>query len=151
MHPSYFLKQYQYDLWANQRTLTSLQNAATSPEKGRSLFTHIIAAQQIWLARINDEDWIQYPVWPNFSLSECPALLEGLFNGWEGFLNSASPESLERVVHYKNTAGKSYQTVAADILSHVIIHGGYHRGQIASLLRENGGTPAVTDYVAFAR
>ncbi len=151
MHPSYFLKQYQYDLWANQRALTSLQNAAVSLEKGRSLFTHIIAAQQIWLARINDEDWTLYPVWPDFTLSECPALLEELFFGWEGFLNSASPESLERVVHYKNTAGKSYQTVAADILSHVIIHGGYHRGQIASLLRENGSTPAVTDYVAFAR
>ncbi len=151
MRPSYFLRQYRYDLWANQRTLAALQNAATPLEEGRSLFTHIIAAQQIWLARMNDLDWTKYPVWPDFSLSESPDLLEGLFAGWEGFLKSSSAESLERIVHYKNTAGKSYQTVAADILSHVIIHGGYHRGQIASLLRENDGTPAVTDYVAFAR
>jgi len=37
------------------------------------------------------------------------------------------------------------------ILSHVIIHGGYHRGQIAILLRQAGSDPAVTDFIAYVR
>jgi uncharacterized damage-inducible protein DinB len=34
---------------------------------------------------------------------------------------------------------------------HVVLHGGYHRGQIASELRAAGFTPAYTDYVEAVR
>jgi len=31
------------------------------------------------------------------------------------------------------------------------MHGCYHRGQVAMLIRDGGGTPAPTDYIAFVR
>ncbi|HEY6147556.1 MAG TPA: DinB family protein [Thermoanaerobaculia bacterium] len=34
---------------------------------------------------------------------------------------------------------------------HVVIHGGYHRGQIAAELRAAGFTPAYTDYIEAVR
>lgn len=36
-------------------------------------------------------------------------------------------------------------------LAHVVLHGSYHRGQIALLTRAGGGTPAATDYILFIR
>jgi uncharacterized damage-inducible protein DinB len=33
----------------------------------------------------------------------------------------------------------------------VALHGSYHRGQIALLMRQGGGAPAATDYIAFVR
>ena len=39
----------------------------------------------------------------------------------------------------------------ADILSHVVLHASYHRGQIASAMREAGGTPAYTDFIHAVR
>jgi uncharacterized damage-inducible protein DinB len=32
-----------------------------------------------------------------------------------------------------------------------MLHGAYHRGQIALLIRQAGAVPAPTDYVAFVR
>jgi len=38
-----------------------------------------------------------------------------------------------------------------DVLTHVVTHSGYHRGQIASAIRSDGGTPAYTDFIHAAR
>jgi uncharacterized damage-inducible protein DinB len=38
-----------------------------------------------------------------------------------------------------------------DMLLHVALHGAYHRGQIALLVRAGGSTPSPTDYIAFIR
>lgn len=39
----------------------------------------------------------------------------------------------------------------ADILTHVLMHSAYHRGQIASHMRANGKTPAYTDFIHAVR
>ena len=33
------------------------------------------------------------------------------------------------------------------MLTHVVMHSAYHRGQIASHMRESGLTPAYTDFI----
>jgi uncharacterized damage-inducible protein DinB len=38
-----------------------------------------------------------------------------------------------------------------DILTHVVVHGAYHRGQIAKLLGRAGVAAVNTDYITFAR
>ena len=50
-------------------------------------------------------------------------------------------------VEYVNSKGEPWHSLADDILMHVIIHGGYHRGQIATIVRQSGATPAYTDYI----
>jgi len=39
----------------------------------------------------------------------------------------------------------------ADVLTHVVLHSAYHRGQIASLIRSGGDAPAYTDFIHAAR
>jgi uncharacterized damage-inducible protein DinB len=38
-----------------------------------------------------------------------------------------------------------------DILTHVVAHSAYHRGQIAAAVRAAGGAPAYTDFIHAAR
>jgi len=66
-------------------------------------------------------------------------------------LDRASEADFARIVSYRNSAGHPYQSTVEDILLHVALHGSYHRGQIATLLRQSGSEPVLTDYIAFIR
>lgn len=50
-----------------------------------------------------------------------------------------------------STEGVKYESTVLDILTHVVNHSTYHRGQIASLIAATGTKPAVTDYIALTR
>ena len=39
----------------------------------------------------------------------------------------------------------------ADIVTHVALHGAYHRGQIAWVLRHGAGEPVSTDFITMVR
>jgi uncharacterized damage-inducible protein DinB len=55
------------------------------------------------------------------------------------------------MVHYTNSDGQHFETSVSDILTHVALHGAYHRGQVAHLLRGAGAEPQATDYIQFGR
>ena len=69
----------------------------------------------------------------------------------EKVLATLGPGDLDRDVTYTNSAGQEFTSRVEDILLHVVMHGSYHRGQVAMLIRDGGGTPAPTDYIAFVR
>src|SRR5690606_1364355 len=71
--------------------------------------------------------------------------------GYGALLAELGPADLEREVSYRNSAGRAFESTVVDLLMHVALHGSYHRGQIALLLREGGAEPSATDYVAFIR
>ena len=48
-------------------------------------------------------------------------------------------------------AGDPFLDNLTDILTHLVNHSTYHRGQITQLLRRPGMTPPGTDYILFAR
>ena len=64
---------------------------------------------------------------------------------------SSSSEQLQRKVAYRNSAGLAFESTIEDMLLQVVLHGCYHRGQIAMLVRGAGAEPSPTDYIAFVR
>ena len=54
-------------------------------------------------------------------------------------------------IGYRNTRGEYWTSTVGDILTHVVMHGTYHRGQIAAAVRDSGGAPAYTDFIHAAR
>jgi uncharacterized damage-inducible protein DinB len=71
--------------------------------------------------------------------------------GFRAFLERQDAASLERTVHYRNSAGAEFESKMSDILLHVALHGSYHRGKIAAALRAGHAEPAPSDYIAFVR
>lgn len=148
---AYFQKLFEYDHWANSEALRALQTCAAPPAKALQLLGHVLAAAQVWRARLLKQDSSSLPIWPDYSPGECEALIETVFRDWQTYLANLKPGELAHSVRYRNVQGTPFETAVSDILTHVIIHGGYHRGQIALLLRQAGETPAATDFIVYVR
>ena len=140
-----------YDRWANARVLAALEGWPEA--KGRALerFAHILFAQEVWLLRINGQDTSSHTTpWPAYSVQDCRNKFTVLGRAWEAYLAAVTPSESERVFDYKTTQGKPSKARVGDVLVHVFNHGTYHRGQIATALKEAGIDPPVTDYIAYA-
>ena len=140
-----------YDLWAHERVLKSLE-ALAHPE-GRPLerLAHILFAEEIWLLRITGQDSTHHKTpWPAYSLKDCRNKVFALGNAWQAYLAAASPAELDRTFAYKNTQGKEGKARVGDVLIHVFNHSTYHRGQIATAIKQAGGGVPSTDYIAYA-
>ncbi|RMF83833.1 MAG: hypothetical protein D6736_20645 [Nitrospinota bacterium] len=147
---SFLQRLYTYDHWANGVVLDTLEKSQDNASARRFL-AHIIGAQQIWLARLKGEETTAVQVWPSLTLAQCRQLLEELRQAWIEFFHPLTPERLRENVSYQNTEGTRFTNPLQDILLHVAMHSAYHRGQIATAMREAGQQPAVTDYIAFVR
>jgi uncharacterized damage-inducible protein DinB len=138
---------YSHLTWANARVLEALR-ATPDPEALR-LFAHVLAAEEVWLARIEQRP-ARHAVWPSLSADDCATLAEDNDRSFHALLaRGVGLDELE--VRYTNSAGYSFHNSATEILTHVALHGHYHRGQIAQRLRGSGVTPPYTDFIGFAR
>ena len=142
----YLHRLFAYDDWANREVLTALRNAPNPPARSLKLIAHILSAEGLWLARINQEK-PSLPVWPELTLVECDAQAEKLGVAWRSYLEECQEPGLARLIKYVNSKGESWTSQVDDILLHVITHSAYHRGQIASDMRAAGITPAYTDFI----
>jgi len=140
-----------YDAWANREALASLRAAADPPAKAVRSLGHLVGAGRLWLARIEGSRESPPAVWPALSLHEAADGVEELAERWRKLARGLDEAALARIVRYTNSKGEPWSSSVADILMHVVIHGGYHRGQIASELRAAGFTPAYTDYIEAVR
>lgn len=146
MNRSDFLGLFEYDAWANRESLASIGPAAAAAPKTIALIAHVAAAEHLWIARIAAEP-PPMPVWPELTLEQCgPALARGA-GRWQAYLQTLTDAELTREVAYTNTKGQPFRSRVADIATHVVFHSHYHRGQIASLVRAAGHTPAYTDFI----
>jgi uncharacterized damage-inducible protein DinB len=141
---------FQYELWANRRTLAAVEEASDRGPTVR-LFAHILAAQQAWLTRLRGEDSTSVAIWPTSTLDDCRQTLDRLNGEIEDYLAGLDEAGLESPVNYRNQTGAEYTQTPLDILTHLGLHSQHHRGQIALQLRQLGQEPAVTDYIAFRR
>ncbi|MGH9450047.1 MAG: DinB family protein [Terriglobia bacterium] len=149
--PSYFQRLFAYDAWGNRESLASMDPAIPGIGRALKIFTHIVGAERVWLARLRQQDTSLTSPWPELSADECRAAVDDLAQQWKEFLGGITPERLDAAVVYRNTKGAEFQTPLVDLLQHLVTHSAYHRGQIAALVRLGGGKPAATDYVVYTR
>lgn len=136
--------------WADTRALGALRAAALPNVKARETFAHILGSEHNWLARIVGGAPM-VAIWPTLSDDECERISGENIAELRTIIDNATDAELARVVTYRNSAGHAYDSTVEDILLHVAMHGAYHRGQVAMLLRQGGADPAATDYIAFIR
>ncbi len=147
---SHHRRLFAYDRWANAETLSSVRRAESPPERSRKLMAHIVAAEALWLDRIHGLK-PRMAVWPEFSLDECERQMIAVAAEWEELLRALNEAELGREVEYRNSKGEAWRSSVADVLTHVVFHSAYHRGQIAADLRAHGHEPAYTDFIHAAR
>ena len=141
------LRFFEFDGWANQETLRSLETLTSPPERAVALVAHIAATERVWLERA-----LSLPqsvaVWPQWSLSETAKQFSDVLGEWTRLI---ATDDLSREFAYTNTKGQEFRSRLSDVVLHVAFHGVYHRGQIAVLVRQQGGEPAYTDFIQGVR
>jgi uncharacterized damage-inducible protein DinB len=137
-------------VWADQVVLAALRDCPEAQSEGLRLFAHLLAAEEVWLSRIECRQ-ASHAVWPQLDLAGCEHLAGANSKAYATLLGGLSEAALDGEVVYRNTRGEEFTTPLIDILTHVVIHGAYHRGQIARAFTAVGSHAANTDFITFTR
>jgi len=136
--------------WADAAALEALRASGGSDARALTTYSHVLGAEAVWLARLAGRT-SDIAVWPVLTLEQAAALAARNAAELDALVASLGPDDLDREIDYRTSDGRAFRSTIDDILLHVALHGSYHRGQIALLIRVGGGEPASTDYIAFAR
>lgn len=142
---------FEYDYWANQETLRSVASLEATRDRALKIAGHIVGAQRVWLGRLESPGADPPAPWPLMNLEEARAAVDEMHQRWNGFLGNLAPERLDEDLVHRNTKGAEFRVPVRDVLMQLVMHGAYHRGQIAAAVRDAGGTPSTTDYIAWVR
>lgn len=141
-----------YNEWAGDKMMDSLRQSSNPSAKAVRALAHLLIAEKTWLLRLQtNQDSTGFDFWQGTTLEECEALALEVKRAFAALLDELTEEKLDSVATYRNSKGTEYSTSYRDILTHVLMHSAYHRGQIAMAVRAEGETPAYTDYIAFVR
>ena len=136
-----------YNDFANRRYISVLNTAEGDLEREIFLFSHILNAQHLWNARINNSEY-KYTVWQVHEKNEFLKIHEQNQTETKKIIDE---DDMDRSITYLNTKGDSFSNTVCEMLLQPLNHGTYHRGQIAQLLRAKDINPPNTDYITFER
>ncbi len=148
---------FNYNYWARDRVLQScatltgeqfLRPLGNSFPSIRDTLAHLVAAEWIWLER-----WRGRSPRALLSAEEFPTLAS-VSERWRmveaemrAYLATLSEETLESTVTYVNSKGETWTYDLWRMMVHLLNHQSYHRGQVATLLRQLGMKPLTVDFL----
>lgn len=150
MTQTHFTKLFQYEAWANKTLLEALNEVDQPPARAEELFAHILAAQKVWLERLQNLSAKTKP-WEPYVQSDLASILDentGIIND---FLEGLKDEELSKILTYQNTKGVTCHTSISDILTHLALHSAHHRGNIMTLIKPLIDDLPWVDYLAYLR
>jgi uncharacterized damage-inducible protein DinB len=150
---------FDYNYWANHRmmgvveTLTTEQFIKDFGENVgsiRSKVVHIMGGEKIWLTRwqgSSPKSLLDPQDFPNQIIVK--ETWEEIEKQMIEFITGLNEEKLNKIISYTSTEGKSFSYPLWQMLKHLINHSTYHRGQVATLLRQVGVAPKSTDLIVY--
>ena len=149
--------QLEFMKWADDTMLTALAQSPpdqVAQDRGssfKSLFdtlNHVYLAELVWLRRVQGQrDTKIADLASPADLTALGQAWPGVHQAWTDWSRSVSAEDLQKpLIFLMNGAIPYWQ-----IVLHLVNHGSYHRGQVATMLRQSGIKPPGTDLVTFYR
>lgn len=154
---------FAYNSWANERILDTCeklspdeflagQGSGTANASIRDTLVHMLAAQEIWLARCNGVSPTRLLEPQDFGTL---ALIRQYWNELEqltrGYIDAVEDDLLLANMDYQTTKGQPYSNVRWQVLAHVINHSTQHRAEVAALLTRLNYSPGDLDLIVFMR
>lgn len=140
---------FRYHALANREIAEALARTDQAPPRARSVLAHLIGTEWLWLQRLGVAKE-NIAVWPELAPEQWPAHLERLESVWRDALESLKLRGEERIA-YVNSKGEPWESRIDDVLTHVLLHGAHHRGQIVAALRAAGAEPPYIDFIEMTR
>ncbi|HUR92013.1 MAG TPA: DinB family protein [Gemmatimonadaceae bacterium] len=155
LSPDYARRLFAFNTWANGHIIEAVRGLSsedlhrdlrTSFTSVHGTLVHLVSGEWRWL-----QFWLDEPYEREFSRDEFPdvAAIEKLWTKIAGdqraLAASLTPERLR-----ETKVVRGLERPLADTMQHLLNHSSYHRGQIASLLRQTGHQPPPIDFLIFA-
>ncbi|MGA2810090.1 MAG: DinB family protein [Candidatus Acidiferrum sp.] len=161
MSPEEMRVLFDYNAWANRRALDAASALAaeqytrplgSSFSSVRDTLVHICSGEWVWLERFEGRSPAAFPDLKHLdtvrALGQHWSSQEAALLAFAGRLTQAN---LDTVLEYRTFKFGLYRNPLWQSMQHVVNHGTYHRGQIATLLRQLGAQPVLTDLMHFYR
>ncbi|MBV8208205.1 MAG: hypothetical protein JO041_15575 [Acidobacteria bacterium] len=113
------LRFFDFENWANQQTLHSLEAMEHPPERAVALMAHVAATPRVWLDRAFSLPQ-SVPVWPQWTLAQSREELLTVLREWTRVI---ATDDLSRAFAYTNTRGQQFSSTLGDVALHVVFHG----------------------------
>ncbi|MFJ7696765.1 DinB family protein [Lysinibacillus fusiformis] len=152
---------YEYHVWANKMLLERMrelpsyvlyEEIKSSYATIAQTFSHIYVVDVMWLQVLKGIDMqeafqaarIMVEKVNLYSLDEFIKSNEELSSQYENWMSSH--QDLEQKINVNNPWSGSRNTAYSEILFHVANHGTYHRGNITTMLRQQGYESIMNDF-----
>jgi uncharacterized damage-inducible protein DinB len=161
MKPEEIVALYEFNAWANRRTLDATAAVTTEQftrELGssfssvRDTLVHIYGVEWLWLERLQGRSPAAFPATREFQD------VERLKSRWEEldtiqlqYAHGITQADLDEVMEYKTLSFGPGRNPRWQMMQHVVNHGTYHRGQVTTMLRQLGAKAVGTDLITFYR
>jgi uncharacterized damage-inducible protein DinB len=151
-----------YHYWARDRLLDALEpltpdqlnrDLGSSFKSIRETIIHTYAAEWAWHSRCQGHS--PTALLPADQFPDLAAVRRA-WSQHEGnmraLLDGSGEDGVSRVFEYKLLSGEAGASPLWQMLQHVVNHASYHRGQVTTMLRQLGATPAKPmDMIAYYR
>lgn len=150
-----------FNSWADNRILDAvmampadraMQDMKSSHGGIHGTLVHIVASEKMWLSR-----WTGKPDAKFLSAAEAPTV-EAVKTVWVAvgfetarFLGTMSDRKLQEAFTMKTSKGETYTHFYWQAFQHMVDHCSYHRGQVVTMMRQQGIAPPTTGLINFYR
>lgn len=148
---------YDYERDCNAKVIAMVESVPED-RRGSDAFTkavgkasHIIAARHMWMHRLGESDDRPENPFPTMTVVELPGYTARVEALWTAYLARVTEDQVVADIEWVGPDGKRRRAPLANVLTQIFGHAWYHRGQIAMLVKEAGGTPMDTDYIYWDR
>ena len=151
---------YDYHRWANRRLFDvalGLGDAVTkdmgkhwSVSTVKGMFTHLCAADEIWLARWTGTPPGRLPADADFpTMADLRVRWDETEGAQRAFVEGLDEAALARPVTYKNASGGESSAPLGPLLQHVVNHATHHRSELATMITLISGSPPDTGIATY--
>jgi uncharacterized damage-inducible protein DinB len=153
------LEQLKYNQWAVHHYIKAAEQLDSEQLKRNlnSSFSsiHETLGHMVWVEELWFERWQGHVFTKTFNSANYPTLefvnqqLMEIHAKQIHLLENFEPGTENRRIRYVNFQGKIWEYSFAQMVQHLMFHSAYHRGQLATMLRQLGKVPPKTDYLVF--
>ncbi len=146
----------EYQRWANRKTVDAITPLATDvveKEFGGSFpsirltILHMLQADYRWLQRLKGFPIAEIPA--SWQTESSQALIATWLSVQDQLVSEVKNLPAEKLIKFTTAKGDHYELPLAEVITHVVNHATYHRGQLVNMLRMAGTIPTSTDYFLF--
>lgn len=150
-----------FNSWADNRLLDAtlampedkaMQDMKSSHGSIHGTLVHLVGSEKMWLSR-----WTGKPDATYLTVAEAPTV-QALKNIWVAvgfetakFLGTMTDRRLQDAFTMKTSHGETYTHLYWQAFQHMVDHCSYHRGQVVTMMRQQGITPPTTGLINFYR